>query len=286
MALDQPNPMTVSNQTIATITSLTLKARKNIGVFKVADILIDHQYACEFFTQAILSGDDALVSLTIEANKELNIEKNLINALSDYLHEMQRQSKSINFVKSSKYLLRGLAKHLYGIKSDDDAYRQATNEFMLEMDEQDKAFGLNLIRSFHPCWKKANGALVEGSQDQKTDDSSQKKNLIQLWGDIDDAFVTTLEEGQLRHYLASVKRIEVLDEEVQLRMKIAKVIIIKQRQHVKTPDGYRNNINEIQHYFSNARLLDYFLSVSREFYSIWCDSTLSLEIGGSAFLKP
>ncbi|PCI60052.1 MAG: hypothetical protein COB34_03000 [Methylophilaceae bacterium] len=275
MVLDQSNTMILSNQAIATITSLTLKARKNIGVFKVADIIIDHQYACEFFTQAILSGDDELVSLTIEANKELNIEKNLINALSDYLHEMQLQSKSINFIKSSKYLLRELAKHLYGVKLEDVAYRQATNEFLLEMDEQDKAFGLNLVRSFHPCWKKTNDILADGNKDQPLDGNAHKKDLIQLWGGIDDAFVTTIEESQLSRYLADVQRIGVLDEEVQLRMKIAKVIIIKQRQHTKTSIGYRNNINEIQHYFSNARLLDYFLSVSREFYSVWLDSKIT-----------
>ena len=266
--------VTLSAQAFAALSKFTLRIRKSIGVFKVAEILDDHRRACELFTQAVLSGDAELIALTKKANSELNVEKNLIKALGTYIQYIKSQGKSDNFIDSNKFLLQELSKHLFGIALSGVAYRQAASELLLKVDEKDKAFGLRLIRDFYPHWKNANDILAEMEGDPAADIDAQRKELLCLWSSIDNEFLTTLEECELNHYSAAIKKINVLNQEIQLRMKIAKVIIIKQRQYDKTSEGYRNNINEIQHYFSNERLIDYFLSVSREFYGIWLDSTI------------
>lgn len=269
------NIVTLSAKAFAALSKFTLRIRKSIGVFKVAEILEDHRRACELFTQAVLSGDAELISLTKKANNELNVEKNLIKALGTYIQYIQSQAKSDRFIESNKFLLTELSKHLYGIELTGVAYRQAAGGLLLKLDEQDKAFCLRLIRDFYPHWKNANDILAEMEGEQAVDVDSQRKELLSLWSSIDNEFLTTLEECELNHYSMAIKKINVLNQEIQLRTKIAKVIIIKQRQYDKTSEGYRDNINEIQHYFSNERLIDYFLSVSREFYGIWLDSTIT-----------
>lgn len=263
----------LSVQAFAALSKFALKLRKRIGVLKVADILSDHRRACELFTQATLSGDDELISLVKQANSELNIEKNLIKALGTYIKYVKSQGKSNHYVDSNKYLLKELSKLLYGIQLDGAAYRRAANQLLAKVGKKDQVFCLQLIRNFYPHWINANDVLVEENNGLGT--GSPREALIRLWRSIDDAFITTLEGCQLSRYSEAIKQINVLNDEVKFRTKIAKVIIINQRRYAKTQEGYRSNVDELQGYFTNARLIDYFLSVSREVYRIWFDSSVS-----------
>lgn len=265
------NHITVSNHTMVALNSLTLKVKKDIGVYKVADILEKKQLAYELFKQVILSGDDELISLTTEINKELEIELGLVNALLAYMNYIRSEKKDSDFLSRSQRLLKELSKHLYGIELNSLSYRQASGIFMSQVSSKDKTFCLNLIRSFYPYWKNSSDALLESKKATESDDKTQTKSLMRLWDGVDDAFITTFEEGQLNRYINAIKKINLSEEEIMYRTKISKLIMIRQREHDGTASGYRDNIDQLRSTFSNKALLGYFLSVSREFYSTLID---------------
>ena len=264
--------MKLSNHAVAALGILTRRAKNNIGSFKASDIIEDHQQAYELLTQAILSGDEVLISLTIELNKTLKIAPNLINELVAYIDLMKSEGKSERFIHQSQTTLRALTKHLYNIEINDTTYRQATELLLAEANPIDVTFCLNLIRSFYPYWKNAYRVLLEEHQAASANTNNEKKAIIDLWNNLDGTFLTTLEESLIQMYTKAIKTINVPDEEIGLRTNLAKLLLIKLRMFEKTSKGYRANIDSIKNNLSNDGLLSYFLSVAREFYPIWVNA--------------
>lgn len=258
----------LSNHAVAALSILTRRAKNNIGSFKASDIIEDHQQAYELLTQAILFGDEMLISLTIELNKTLKIAPNLLNALSEYIKHIESQKHSAQFITQSKNTLSALTQYLYDIEFSDMKYRQASDQLISEPNQSDLIFCLNLIRGFHPYWKNAHSQLLE-SYYASINAPDEKQALIDFWNNLNHAFLTTLEESSLRAYAKAIESINVPEEQIELRTNIAKMILLKQRGYENTPKGYRANIRAIKMNLLNDDLLAYFLSVTREFYTIW-----------------
>lgn len=267
--------MAISNHTIVAIGILTRSAKKQLGTFKVSDIINNSKLAFELLTKAILSNNHELVSLAVELNKSLKIETNLINALAAYVSHIQSKNLNDTFIQKRLDCLNSFIKHLEGVELDSAAYRQAANDYLKEVDAKDVTFCLSLIRNFHPYWAIKDDKFLESKEQKPFDFRPKSKNLIPIWNSLDHTFLTTLEESMLSVYVKAVKEIKVTGEELELRVKITKLIIIKQRNYEKTANGYRQNIDYLKHYFSNDHLLEYFLSVAREFYSLWIDLQMS-----------
>lgn len=249
---------------------LTRSAKKNIGSFKASDILNNHQQAYDLLTQAVLSGDEDLISLTSELNRTLQIAPNLINALTAYIKHLKRYSINSEYIQRSQEALGYMTEHLYDTKLSDATYRQAADKLLsIACNASDTTFYLNLIRSFYPFWYDAHSFLLDVNAKSVDQNNRDKQALIDLWDNLDKTFVTTLEESLLARYAKAIKAIDIPDEQIELRTKIAKLILIKQRSCESTPKGYRENINAIRESLSNDDLLTYFLSVSREFYTFW-----------------
>lgn len=265
--------MAISNHTVVALGILTRSAKKRFGTFKVSDILNNQKIAFELLTKATLSGDHALMKLAAELNKTLKIEPNLINALNTYIKHLENNNPNDHFINKSLACLSGFVQHLDDIELDSVAYRQASNQYLQTTDEKDYTFCLNLIRSFYPFWSREGNPLSEVATQKKYDPIPQSKKLMLLWHGLDSTFLTVIEESLLNIYIKAIKK-NIQDQELELRIKIVKLILVKQRIFDKTARGYRQNINQLKVYFSNDSLLDYVLSVSREFYTVW----LSLQI--------
>lgn len=132
-----------------------------------------------------------------------------------------------------------------------------------------------MIRSFHPYWEDAHRLLLEISNKEQATNTQNKQAIMELWNSLDNAFLTTFEESILNIYVKAIQAINLTSEQVTLRTKIAKLIMIQQRLHQNTSNGYRVNITAIESSLSNDDLLSYFLSVSREFYHIWLSAQLN-----------
>lgn len=269
--------MVLSNQTIATLSKFTLKARKDLGIVKVTDIINNQRFAYNLFVQATFSQDVDLMSLTVKLSDELNIEKNMIQALKSYIDSLKVQLPSENFIHSSKYYLIKLAQYVYGIKVDGISYRHAVNALLESVNKDEKTFCVNLARSFYPFWKNANSSLIEKHNEQSLDVNFGKNAFTHLWNSVDDELLFMLEDEQLSLYANAMEHNHVSEKEMVTRKKMAKVILIELRKYSQTAEAYRTNINKTQARLPSAEMREFFLVVSREFYSFWTGSQILTE---------
>ena len=267
--LDKSNKPKLSNQAISTLSQFTHKVRESIGVVKISDLVKDHKYAFDIFVQTVLSENNELVSLTLKANSELNIEQHLIQALDAYFKAFKTKAKKDEIVQHNKSFLIKLASYVYGVNVEGEAYREAINQLLLNVDKAKKVFYLDIARSFYPYWVNAHKSLI---QNEKIEVENQKESLMELWHEVEKALLSPMENRKLRLYSEAIKNIKLSDKEIDVRCKVAKVILIEQKEYSPTAEGYRRNINNIQHLISSERLKEYIIIVSREFYPFWVDT--------------
>lgn len=269
------NQTKLSNQAIATLSRLTLQVRDQLGVIKVSDLVSNHRVAFDFFVQAVLFGKGEVANLAREVNNEMNIEKHLINALDAYFMQIKFQSKNNEVVERNQYFLSKLVNYLYEVKVDGLSYRQAVNHLLLNLDNHEKKFCVTLARNFYPYWVNANSALLETTEEQYSVDLDQKESFIEMWNSLDEVRLSPLANDQLRRYTDAMKLMGLRTKEVDVRKKIAKVILVESLKYHQTAEGYRINTDDIQTRFTSVRLRDYVLAVAREFYRYWSDTQAS-----------
>ena len=274
MITPSPKKMLLSNHAIVSLGILTRRAKHTIGEFKASEVLNNHQQAYRLLFQSILYGDEALVSLTTELNKTLQIEPNLIQALATYLAHLKHDEKNDVAITKHKEALNAFSQHLYDIEVDHSAYRKAAEDFLASATKAEQAFYLNVVRHFYPYWEGSHRVLLETNKQKSIESSQEKQTLMELWEKLDDAFVTSIEESLLTKYTHAIRSIHIPPKQIELRAKIAKLILIKQRPFKGTASGYRENIKLIEANLTTDDLHAYFLSVSREFYNIWVDAQL------------
>jgi hypothetical protein len=273
--LRQFKQVKLSNQAIATLSRLTRQVKDLLGVIKVSDLVNNHRVAFDFFVQTVLSEKDEVVSLTRQVNNEMNIEKHLIDALDAYFMQIKTQDKNNKIIQKNQFFLSKLAHHLYGVKVDGLGYRQAVNQLLLDVNNHEKKFCVDMARSFYPYLLNANRMLTEATEVQHFEDITQKESFIDLWNGLDEMPLSPLANQQLRRYTEAMQNVGLRSKEVEVRKKIAKVILLESLKHHQTAEGYRTNAEAIQTRFTSVRLRDYVAAVTREFYRFWSDTQAS-----------
>ena len=272
--LSQNSRKPISSHAMQALNNLILKSKKHFASYKVSDILENQTHAWELLLQAVTSENPELRQLAKVVNHELQIAPKLITAVNNYIEQVHQNNKSAQFIQQSQIYLKLFATHLYDVAPNNDTYREASSLFLASVNKNDYTFCVNMIRSFFPYWQQ----LYEASPLEKSLNMSNvdehTTELTHLWKDIDGAFITTIEEALISHYQQAIKKININEEEIKLRTKIVKVILLLQRKYDKTSSGYRTNIAHIESAFTNQDLLRYFLSVSREFYHVWKNSVI------------
>jgi len=258
----------LSNHAIVALGILTRKAKSIIGDIKVADVLNHHEQAYTLLAQSVIYGDEDLSNLALELNKSLQIAPNLINALLAYIEHIKNNDMGDGALAKHQQSLSAFAQHLYQAEFHQKVYRVAADTFLTNANKGDHNFDLNLIRSFYPFWENTHSVLLK-NLNKPSGNLDEKEAIMILWESLDNAFLTTIEESLLAAYTQAIQSINIPKDQIVLRIKIAKLILIKQRAFKNTANGYRHNIDAIQNDLSTKSLLAYFLSVSREFYSIW-----------------
>jgi len=273
--LRQFKQIKLSNQAIATLSRLTRQVKDQLGVIKVSDLVNNHRVAFDFFVQTVLFEKDEVVSLTRQVNNEMNIEKHLIDALDAYFMQIKMQDKNNEIIQRNQFFLSKLANHLYGVKVDGLCYRQAVNQLLLDVNNHEKKFCVDLARSFYPYLLNANRMLMEATEVQNFEDITQKESFIEIWNGLDEMPLSPLANQQLRRYTEAMQNMGLRSKEVEVRKKIAKVILLESLKHHQTAEGYRKNSDAIQTRFTSIRLRDYVAAVTREFYHFWSDTQAS-----------
>jgi len=262
----------LSNQTIALLSKLTHEIRNSVGVVKVSDIVNDDQYAFNILIQAALSEDEALVQLTLTINRELNVAPYLIIALVQYFRDFKSRVKSEAIIQSNKTFLVELAHHVYGVNVEGASYRQAVDKLILDVDETQRHFCVDVSRSFYPYLVNASNTLTKTKKPTDLAFDAQKETLMDLWHEIESIALSSSETKIMARYIEAKRQQRLTGKEIDVRGKIAKVIMVEQRKLQPTPESYRENITSIQTLISSARLKDYILEVAREFYPFYLNS--------------
>jgi len=266
----------LTNHAVVALGILTRRAKTTLGEVKVSEILNDQHQAYTLLAQSVLYGDEALISLTEELNATLQIAPNLILALGTYVKYLRTELKGSALV-THRQALSLFGEHLFDIGLHSSAYREASDTLLATAveNESDHTLYLNLIRSFYPYWENTHRVQIQAIEKQTSNNDEEKKAIINVWEKLDNAFLTRIEESLLATYTSAINTIDIPDEQVQLRTKIAKLILIKQRAFDKTSQGYRRNISSIEKSLSSHDLLAYFLLVAREFHQLWLDAQFS-----------
>lgn len=254
------------------LTQFALKAKPLIGVVKVSEMLNDELYTLDILIKATVTGELELVDLSRKISHECRIGCNLINAIASYIYNINAINSNVDFVLKSKSLLARFANHLYDIKINGASYRSAVEGFLLNVENEDKTFSINMARKFYRYWKAANRLLDESNQ-KDLNPVAQKKSFNQLWETIDTQFFTHLEICQLTQYTDSLVHKGLSEKDIVLSSKIAKIIMIELRNEKVSEDTYREAIDRTQIIFKNKELEKLFLIVSREFNYSWAGYT-------------
>lgn len=266
----------LSHQGIAALSRITFKVREELGVFKVSDLINNRRDAFDFFVQSVLlEKKDELASLIRLVNDEMNIEKHVVNALDAYFTQIKLQVKNKEIIQRNQLFLTKLATQLYGVKVDGSSYRQAVNQLLCNVENHEKKYGVDLARNFYPYWMNANKLFMEATDKQGSEDIAQKESFIEMWNGLDKNSLSPIADEKLTRYTDAMKRIGLRAKEVDVRKKIAKVILLESLKYSQSAEGYRTNIDFIQTRFTSVRLKDYVLAVSREFYRFWSDTQAS-----------
>ncbi len=76
--------MTLTNQNVVEVSQFALKAKKHIGLVKLAEIYTNQNYAVDILIKAVLTGDNELIKLVKSVCMQLNIGIDLIIAVQSY----------------------------------------------------------------------------------------------------------------------------------------------------------------------------------------------------------
>lgn len=266
--------MTLTNQNLMTLSKFALKAKKYIGLIKAVEMFNNQQYACDILVQAALSDNNELIDLTKKISSEFNIGTNLISAIESYISSLKAKNATDELIHTSKYFLTKLTHHLYGVSIDGTSYRQAVEKLISNVKMKERAFCIKLAREFYRFWIIASRSLAEINNEQTIKLDAQKAEFIKLWDNIEEEFFSDIENWPLSLYTESLRTTGLLEKDINISYKIAKVITVEVRNEHSNPDEtYRDAINRTQPLFSSLNMQALFLMVSREFYHFWAGNT-------------
>ena len=241
--------LTLNNHNLMSLTQFALKAKPLIGSVKVKKSN-NELHTCNLLDKAVLTGELVLVDLSKKISYEYKVGFNLINAIASFIYNISDIYSNDDFIYKSKSLLTKLADHLCGIKIGVASYRLAVEAFLLNVENEDKTFSIDLARKFYRYWKAANRLVNESNKNDDLNLIDQKKAFIKLRDDLDAVFFSHLEICLLTQYTDSLLNIGLMKKDIVLNSRIAKLIIIELRNEKATlEDTYHDAINTTQMFF-------------------------------------
>jgi len=264
---------TESGQKLVLISRFAIKAKKVIGHVSTSKLLSDEAFATEIVLKAIFSDDLDFVELAKNLSVEIDLNLNLIRAMERYLDACKaiRLQDQLNLAKT--HLIQ-LSQYLYAIEHV-SAYRNAVQPYIESLNEDDKSFGVDLIREFYSFWYK------EQQPDVLSEDvdilhryifkkSDADEQLFEKWNAADNIKLSSEELNVLQNYVEVLVSLSIGYNAVKVRKKMAKLILLELRH---LPDlksnNYRAAVNKLQEMIKSKDLKMFFGYLSREFYYFW-----------------
>lgn len=265
--------MTLNNQSLMLLSKFALNAKRHLGLIKVMQMINNEHYAYKTLTQAALTNDITLVDLTKKISHELHVGAEIVDAIELFIKSIKAVNNDEEYFHEVKYFLIKLTNHLYGININGESYRQAVDDVLLDIDSKEKTKYIALARKFYGFWKIKNGSFKKQFNPLNENMIAQKEDFIKLWETIDHELLTNLESWPLNLYVESIRQRGLMEEEITICQRIAKIVTIELRnEQIGDENAYRNVIDDIQLLFEREDLKELFLTVSREFYHFWMEA--------------
>ena len=262
--------MILSNHNLMIVSKFALQARKHIGLIKVAKMCSNEQYTCNILAKATLSDNQELVNFTKLISQEFDVGATLIKTIETYIDKVKTKNFNEKFIQASKFFLPKLIEHLYGIEIRGASYRNAVENFLTNVEAKDKTFCVNLAREYYLTWRNTNKPTSQIDRDQALKLIAKKEAFIKVWDNIDLEILTDEENLALSLYTESMTKKGLVEKDIIISQKIAKVILLELRVDYSTTDHtFRNTIDKALELFERLDLKTFFLIVSREFYHFW-----------------
>ena len=267
----------LNNETLVLLSQFATKAKKHIGMVELNKMFSSQHYANNILIKARLSNDKELAILTKIVNQELNLNSIEISSIEAFISSLQADAASIDHIESCKYYLIILSDYLYSIHADGKSYRQAVDSMILHTDIDERPLCLHIARAFYPFWinehKLASEMRSQAIFKADTAENESAQNVTSvLWHTIDDEFFSSAESEPIDLYTASLQEQGIAKEQINTKQKLAKIIIKQYRYEEPDLRSYRKVVDKTQPLFSRQDLQEFFLVVSREFYSFWITS--------------
>ena len=267
--------MPLSNKNLMEISHFAMTAKKHIGNVKASDMLSDSDYACDVLIKASLSDDYDLVQLSKKIGNDFHFS--LMQAIEDYIISLRVKRCDDEYIHTSKYFLGKLSHHLHHIKPNSKSYRDCVECFLNEVEAKEKDFCTHLARTFYHFWVAANKTTVTSGSVNNVGLSTQHYSLEALWNHLDEELMSDAENWSLEMYEQAMKKLNVPDIDIDVRKKIAKVILVELRKEVEASAiSYRAAVSRIHNLFINQEMKEFFLIVSRELYQFITESVADI----------
>lgn len=262
--------MNSASKRLVTFSKFAQKTKKYVGLIKSVEMFNNPQYASDVLIQVALSEDEELVDLSKTMCNEFKVDICLINSVETYIKVLKTKNTSAELLHEIKYYLVKLTHHLTGINVDGASYRESVEKLLIEVELKEKSFCINLARAFYPIWRNTYSLQKEKDGEIGLNHIEEKENLIKLWNGIDEEFFSDFENWPLNVYLQSMQQIKVSESDINIRLKVAKLITIALRNsqnNIKV--NYRSAVKDVQFLFTSQKLKEFYLIVSREYYQFW-----------------
>lgn len=262
--------MMLNGKNLKLLNQFALKAKKQLGVVKIKEMMNDEQYAYNTLTCAAISNDKDLVEITKEISQELQIGTDVIAAIDSFIQSSKSRCKDEDDLHECKYFLVKLSCQLYGVEVNGESYRRAIDGMLLNVDAKDKKKYIDLARKFYRFWNFWGNSTNIEHELTSHKLMVQKEMFIELWANIDNESLTDSESWPLSLYMESIRRKGLEEEQMIVCQRIVKALIVELRRvHLSKEYAYRDVIERIYMLFESEDLRRLFLSVSRDFHHYW-----------------
>lgn len=263
------------DNTLITVSRFAKSARPYLGNISLVKMVESKEYATDNVLKAFQTEKGFMIELAEQLIAVLALNEPLISSIRRYVGFLKLLEKQILVERYWPHLLK-LVCLLDDCAPTNEAYRTKVNAFTLNLDEDNKAVCLEMVREFYPFWYlsfNANANDDENIQNLKKplpDVGIDKNPLIAIWNQLDQQRLTKHENELLDNYLLGLKQLKYMKEPTEIRTKIAKFLLVQLREFDgKTGETYRQAVDLVHSVVSSEDLKVFMFEVCREFYPFW-----------------
>jgi hypothetical protein len=254
----------MSKSQLIVVNQFVTNARKAVGQISIKKLMADQDYQISVLLQALFVNDAALTPLVLQCCDALELDKRWLLMSQQFEAAYPVNSTNRQLARDCVLFLVQSVMHA---PPKSTLYRLAVNSLLEMPFVSDAAFCAQLCRDYFAIVVKPLNAEAKG---MPTAEAKPTMTLMEVWDRIDAEELNPLEGMAINAYQHLLKKEAIKQAQIELRIKLAKVLLVAQRGRLqKTSKTYREVAEEIKNSIVSPPLVEQFLTVTRQFYPYW-----------------